>query len=52
MKEATIYGTIFRMRPKAGQEQGVIDLIDSWESERRGKVEGAIGALLMKPDSG
>jgi quinol monooxygenase YgiN len=47
-----MYGTIFRMRPKPGQEQAIIDLVNDWESKRRGKVEGAVGALLMRPDSG
>ena len=47
-----MYGTIFRMRPKSGQEQAVIDHVKAWERERRGKVKGAIGALLMKPDAG
>jgi quinol monooxygenase YgiN len=47
-----MYGTIFRMKVKSGQEQAVVDNFNDWQRERRSKVKGAIGALLMKPDAG
>ena len=45
-----MYGTIFRMRVKPGQEQGVVDLFKDWETERKPSVKGAVGGFLFKPD--
>ena len=46
-----MYGTMFRMRAKAGQEQAVVDLFNGWERERKPKVKGALTGFLMKPDN-
>ena len=46
-----MYGTIFRMRPKPGQEEKVVELFEEWDRERKPKVKGAIGGFLMKPDN-
>ena len=46
-----MYGTIFRMRPKSGQEQSLIDVFNEWDRERKPKVKGAIGGFLFKPDA-
>src|SRR5258707_168712 len=43
-----MFGTIFRMRPKAGQQQAVEDLFHSWGHERQHKVEGAFAGYLFK----
>ena len=45
-----MFGTIFRMRPKAGQEQAIISLFEEWERERRPKVKGAGAGYLVKPE--
>ena len=45
-----MYGSIFRMRVKSGQEQRVIDIFEEWEQERKKKARGSIGGLLRKPD--
>ena len=45
-----MYGTIFHMKAKPGQEQAVVDHFDVWEKGRRLKAEGALGGLVMKPD--
>lgn len=45
-----MYGTIFRMKVKPGQEQKVIELVDQWYRERRPHVKGAIADFLLKPD--
>lgn len=45
-----MYGSIFRMRVKSGQEQSVIDAFAQWEEERKPKVKGALAGLVMKPD--
>ena len=46
-----MYGTIFHMKVKSGQEQTVIDLMETWERERKPKVKGAVGSLMMRPDN-
>mgnify|MGYP001318041044 CR=1 FL=1 len=38
-----MYGTIFRMQVKAGREDDLVRLFEEWESERKGKVKGALG---------
>src|SRR5438094_10510101 len=38
-----MYGTIARMRPKAGHEQEVLDLMEQWNRERKPNVRGAVG---------
>lgn len=45
-----MYGTIFRMKVKRGQEQKVVGLFQEWDRERKPKVKGALGGYLLKPD--
>ncbi|MCI0439344.1 MAG: hypothetical protein L0177_09460 [Chloroflexi bacterium] len=45
-----MYGTIFRMKPKQGQEQKIIELFEEWERTRKPKVKGAVAGFLMRPD--
>lgn len=45
------YGTIYRMRPKAGAEPQVAALLDEWERDRKPKVPGAVGGYLFRPDN-
>ena len=45
-----MYGTIARMRPKAGHEQEVLDLMEQWNRERKPKVHGAVGSYMLRPD--
>jgi quinol monooxygenase YgiN len=45
------YGTIFRMRPKPGAEQRIVELMHDWVRERQPKVPGALGAYLFRPDN-
>ena len=47
-----MYGTIYKVRPKAGKEQDAIGMMEEWDRERRPKVKGARGAYLYKLDSG
>ena len=44
-----MYGTIFRMKVKTGREDDLVRVFKDWESERKGKIKGAIGGLMMKP---
>lgn len=45
-----MYGTIFRMKVKPGQEQKVIEVMKEWDRVRKPKVKGAIAGFLLKPD--
>ncbi len=45
-----MYGTVFRLKVKPGQEQKVAEIFQKWEREHKPNVKGAIGGLLMKPD--
>lgn len=45
-----MYGTLFHMQVKAGQESKVLDLFKEWERDRRPKAKGAVSGLLMRPD--
>ena len=45
-----MYGSIFCMRVKSSQEQGVIDLFEEWDTKRKARTSGSVGGLLMKPD--
>jgi hypothetical protein len=47
---ATGYGTIFRLRPRPGEESQLVALMDEWDRERKSRVRGAIGGYLFKPD--
>lgn len=47
-----MYGTIFHMRPKAGNEQDIVRLMEQWDRERRPKVKGAIGSYMFRLDKG
>ena len=46
-----MYGTIFHIKMKPGQEQKVVETFKEWERERQPEVKGAIGGLLLKPDN-
>ena len=45
-----MYGTIARLRPKAGHEEQVLSLMDQWNRERRPTVQGAAGGYMLRPD--
>ena len=52
-----MYGTIFRMKLKAGQEQNVVDLFREWERDRKPKAkpestEGRPWGQSLKKPSG
>jgi predicted ester cyclase len=44
-----MFGTIARMRPKAGRQPDVIRMFDEWGRERGPLVPGALGGYLMRP---
>ncbi len=45
-----MYGTIFRMKVKAGKEQDLIKQMDDWDKSRRPKTKGFIGSFILMPD--
>ena len=44
-----MFGTIFRMRPKQGQQQAVINLFEEFQRERGPKVPGALAGYVLRP---
>jgi hypothetical protein len=46
-----MFGTIYRMQPKPGQEAAVAEHLRRWERERRPVIDGAIAGYLFKPRS-
>lgn len=45
-----MYGTVARMRVKAGQEKALTAMMDVWNKERRPKVKGAKGTYVYQLD--
>ena len=45
-----MYGSIFRMKVKPGQEAKLLDSFRKWETERKPKVKGAVASLVLKSD--
>ena len=46
-----MYGTIFRMKVKPGQESKVVEQFKEWEALHQPKVSGAMAGLLMRPEN-
>ena len=44
-----MFGSIYRMRPRPGQEQAVADYYRRWNLERHPKVGGTVAAYVFKP---
>ena len=42
-----MFGTIFRMRPRAGQEQAITQMLERWNRERRPNVRGFVASYLL-----
>jgi quinol monooxygenase YgiN len=47
---SSMYGTIAHMRPKAGHEQQIQDLLDQWNRDRKPNVKGTRGGYVLRPD--
>lgn len=43
-----MFGTIFTMRPKPGQDKAVVDLFEKWNRERRPKIKGPLASHLYR----
>jgi hypothetical protein len=44
-----MYGTFYRMQPKAGQQQAVLDHLFRWEQEYLPRVTGYIRGYVFEP---
>jgi hypothetical protein len=47
-----MFGTIYRMRPKSGQELAVAEHLRRWDRERRPQIHGAVAGYLFKSRMG
>ncbi len=47
-----MYGSVFRMQPKAGREQDIVRIMEEFDRERRPSVKGALAGLTFKLDGG
>ena len=45
-----MYGTIFRMKVKPGQEQRLVEVFEEWDRERKPNIQGAVASLLLRTD--
>jgi len=45
-----MYGTIAHLRPKAGQEQAVLENLKEWDRVRRPKVKGVVGGYIYRSE--
>jgi quinol monooxygenase YgiN len=50
-EEKPMYGTIYRMQPRQGQEHAVLEQLQCWEQERQPKVTGYIGGYVLQSAS-
>ncbi len=45
-----MFGTIFRMIPKAGKEEDIRELFEEWGQTRGKTVPGVVAGYVMKPE--
>ena len=43
-----MFGTVAIIKPKAGQDQAIVDLLDDWWGKRRQIVRGAISTTIHR----
>jgi len=46
-----MYGTVFQIKVKPGQEQKLVEVFEEWGREREPKAQGSVATLLLKPDN-
>lgn len=42
------FGSVFRMRARAGQEDAIVQMLRQWERERGPQVQGYVASYLFK----
>ena len=45
-----MYGTIFRLQPKAGRQADIVALMEAWNRERGAEIPGARATYLLQSD--
>ena len=50
-EEKNMYGTVANIRVKAGHEDGLKQLMQQWNAERKPKVQGAMSSYIFQLDS-
>jgi quinol monooxygenase YgiN len=46
-----MFGTVAIIKPKAGQEQALVAVLDKWWNERRPRISGAISSTLHRNEA-
>ena len=52
LQEMNMYGTIFQLKAKPGQEEKLVEVFKEWEDTRKPNTQGAVATCLMKKDEG
>jgi len=47
-----MYGSLYKIRPKAGKEQDIFRMMEEWDRDRRPNVKGAVAGYMFKLDNG
>jgi hypothetical protein len=45
-----VYGTIFRLQPKAGREADIVSLMEAWNRDRGASLPGARATYLLQSE--
>ena len=46
-----MFGSVFRLRPRSGHEQAMIELMKRWNDERRPKLPGFVAGYIYRSES-
>lgn len=46
-----MFGTVAILKPKAGQEQAFVEMLNTWWDTRRTAIKGAIASTIHRNDS-
>jgi heme-degrading monooxygenase HmoA len=46
-----MYGTVFRVRPRPGQEEALIEEAARWNRERRPHIRGLVAEFIYRSDT-
>ena len=46
-----MYGTIGKMKIRAGEEENVRQILSQWENEEKDTIDGVVATYFMVPDS-
>ena len=52
MEALPVYGSIFRMKPKPGEEEAVLEMTDRFWAQRARQVRGANASCILRTSNG